>query len=349
MRVTGSITQFDGRSLGAIHTRARFCHGLLFDDDGASTSQTLLELPLAAAARLSRDHQVEAWNEGDAPQTSLKKPSSRSAWERRRGELMSQLKSNVFSWFPTGKIPFETKVSKNSGGWHIRYGYADYKECFFQSETGVHVRAQLLTPKTNSAGAPPLIYLKRPTDSIHSSDIDELLPVLGRYTVLMLNPRFTEVPMTPSDYADAERTAVWAGRTIAAMQVWDTLRAIDWAAKEQDVSMSSISIYGKGEMGTVALYAGLFDERVQQVILSDPPRSHWQGPALLNVLRVTDLPEVAGAFAPRRLVSLTKFPESFEHARSCYRLQRASDRLVESASLPEALEIWNYPGGDRAR
>ncbi len=189
--------------------------------------------------------------------------------------------------------------------------------------------------------------LKRPTDSIHSSDIDELLPVLGRYTVLMLNPRFTEVSMTPSDYADAERTAVWVGRTIAAMQVWDTLRTVEWAAKEQTIFAPSISIYGKDEMGIVALYAGLFDDRINQVILNHAPGSHWQGPALLNVLRVTDIPEVAGAFAPRRLVSLTKLPESFEHTRTAYRLQRASDRFVQSASLPEALEIWKYPGGSR--
>lgn len=282
-----------------------------------------------------------------APQASLKKISSRAAWERRRGELVSQLKSNVFSWFPAGKIPFETKVSKNTGGWHIRYGYADYKECFFQSETGVRIRAQLLTPKTNSAGAPLLIYLKRPIDSIHSSDVDELLPVMGRYTVLMLNPRLTEVPMSPADYTDVERTAVWVGRTIAATQVWDTLRAIEWAVNEEGISAPSISLYGKGEMGIVALYAGLFDGRITQVILNDAPGSHWRGPALLNVLRVTDIPEVAGALAPRRLVSLTKLPESFEYARSSYRLQRASDRFVQSASLPEALEIWKYPGGQR--
>jgi hypothetical protein len=282
------------------------------------------------------------------PRVSLKKPVSRAAWERRRGELVSQLKEKVFSWFPAEETPFKTEVSKNTGGWHIRYGYADYKDCSFQSETGVRIRAQLLTPKGSSHAAPLLIYLKRPIDSIHSSDVDELLPVMGRYTVLMLNPRLTEVPMTPLDYTDAERTAVWVGRTIAAMQVWDTLRAIEWAVKEQKLSASSISIYGKGDMGIVALYAGLIDDRVSQVILNGAPGSHWEGPALLNVLRVTDIPEVAGAFAPRRLVSLTKVPESFEHARSVYRLQRATDQFVQLESLPEALELWKYPSLGRA-
>ena len=278
---------------------------------------------------------------------SLKRPASRSAWEQRREQLLSQLKTKTFPWFPTEKISFETRVSKNTGGWHVRYGYADYKDCSFQSESGVRIRAQVLTAK--SPNAPLLIYVRRAADSFYGSDVDELLPLMGRYTVLTLNPRLTELSMSPADYTDVERSAVWIGRTIAAMQVWDILRTVEWAVSEEKVPASSISIYGKGEMGIVALYAGLFDERIKQVILNDPPGSHWQGPALLNALRMTDIAEVAGALAPRRLVSLTTYPQAFEHTRAIYRLQRAADQLVQSPSLPEALEIWKYPAGKLER
>ena len=207
----------------------------------------------------------------------------------------------------------------------------------------MRIRAQLLSPKNQTGGTPLLIWVKRPVDSFNSSDVDELLPVMGRYTVLILNPRLSELSMSPADYTDVERTAAWLGRTIAAMQVWDTLRAVEWVVSEEKVSAPSISIYGKGEMGIVGLYAGLFDERVKQVILNDAPGSHWQGPALLNVLRVTDIAEVAAAFAPRRLVSLTKLPESFEHARAIYELHGARTRLLQSPSLPDALEVWKHP------
>src|SRR5215510_11349880 len=68
-RVSGGIRQFDGPSFSPIHTKSdvfivqasRFC----FDDCGARTAQILLELPLAAAAGLSRDYQVKAWDEGN--------------------------------------------------------------------------------------------------------------------------------------------------------------------------------------------------------------------------------------------------------------------------------------------
>jgi hypothetical protein len=224
----------------------------------------------------------------------------------------------------------------------VRYGYAAFKECSFQSEPKVRVRAQLYTPKSR-AGAPLLIYVKRASDSVAASDVDELLPLMGRHAILVLNPRFTEQPLTPAEYADLERSSVWVGRTIASMQVWDVLRAIDWAACEERLVASSIAVYGKGDMGILCLYAGLLDDRIRQVILHEPPGSHWQGPALLNVLRVTDIPEAAGALAPRRLVSLTGLPPSFEHARTIYRLKGAPEQLAQAGSLPEALEAWKKP------
>jgi cephalosporin-C deacetylase-like acetyl esterase len=294
---------------------------------------------LACLTKIPRDARNFRIQDEFAPQASLTKPASRAAWEKRRTEMISQLKEKVFSWFPTEALPFETKTSKNTGGWHIRYGYADYKECSFQSEPGVRVRAQVLTPKKKAAAVPLLIHLKRPMDSFNSSDADEILPILGRYMVINVNPRLSELAMTPADFTDVERTAVWVGRTIAAMQVWDVLRTIDWAVNEEKISAPSIAIYGKGEMATVALYAGLFDQRISEVIVNDLSGSHWQGSALLNVLRVTDIPEVAGALAPRRLASVTKFPASFEHTRQIYRLQRAAEQFVQVGSLAEALGI----------
>jgi hypothetical protein len=249
--------------------------------------------------------------------------------------VQAQLGEKVFRWFPTGSIPFETQVSKNSGGWAPKY--ADYKDVSFQTEHGVRIRAQLLTPKQGSNAAPLLIYVKRPGDSIYFMDLDELLPLLGRYTVLILNPRFSELSISAADYASIEMTAAWSGRTIAAMQVWDILRAVEWTATEEKLTPSSISLYGKGPMGILALYAALRDSRIQQVILNEPPASHWQGPALLNVLRVTDIPEVAAAFAPRRLTSLTRLPEDFDYTRSIYKLERADAQCVMAGSLPEAL------------
>ena len=243
-------------------------------------------------------------------------------------DLVPKLKEKVFRWFPTNGIPFETKTSRNTGGYLAKY--ADYKEFSFQTEEGVRVRALVFTRKQNPQDAPLLLYVKRAIDSVYPIDPDELLGVFGHYNVIVLQPRFAELTMTAGEYTDVERTATWVGRTIAAMQLWDMLRAIEWAAKEGQLPVSSVSVYGKGEMGAIAMYAALFDKRIQQIILNDPPESHWQRPALLNVLRITDIPDVARTLGRRHLVSITKPPAALaSHVRT-------------AGSLPDALEVWKY-------
>jgi hypothetical protein len=172
-----------------------------------------------------------------------------------------------------------------------------------------------------------------------------LLPILGRHAVLILNPRFTEGSIPADQYRDIQMTAAWCGRTIAAMQVWDVMRAVEWALGHEKLTPSEISVFGKGESGIIGLYAALRETRIDRVILSDPPGSHWQGPALLNVLRITDLAEAAGALAPRKLVSLTALSSQFETTRSIYRTEKSSDRFSQVASLAQAVGLTDPTQG----
>src|SRR5207247_1246857 len=140
---------------------------------------------LACLARLPSDAvNYRIQNRFTVP-VSLKAPISKSQWEGRRAQLIGQLKDKVFRWFPTQEAPFDTKVSNRGGGYMSKY--ADYKEVSFQSEEGVRIRAQLLAPRHGRSDAPLLIYAKRPGDLIYFMDTDELLPLLRRYVVLILN------------------------------------------------------------------------------------------------------------------------------------------------------------------
>jgi hypothetical protein len=295
---------------------------------------------LAVLSKLPEDAINYAIHNKFIPTAKAREWPTLNQWQTRRQQLLAQLRDEVFRWFPREKIPFKTTVRPFDGGWAARY--ADYQDFEFTSEPGVRLRAQFLRSKTDPQTAPVLIYAKRRGDSIYFLDLDELLPVLGRYSVLILNPRLTEGAVSPFEYAEIERTASWVGRTVASMQVWDILRSVEWLVSERKAPVSSISIYGKEDLGILAVYAGLFDQRISRVILNDPPASHWSGPALLNVLRVTDIPEVLGAFAPRSIVSLTRLPDSFGYARSIFKLNGQPARLSHAASLPEALRVWDY-------
>jgi dienelactone hydrolase len=262
---------------------------------------------------------------------------SRAAWEKRRGELLAALHAKVFGWFPKQTIPFETRVTSGSGGWSARY--ADFKEVTVTTEPGVRIRIQRYLPKNSTNALPLLIHVKRPADSFYYSDFDERLPVVDRAAVVVVTPRFCEPMPGTAEYTDIERTAVWTGRTIAAMQVWDTLRAIAWAVEEEHIPATRIVMFGRDTAGIVGLYAALFDERVNGVILGDPPPSHWQRPALLNVLRVTDIPEAAAAVAPRELIFLRAIPPGFEETETLLKRTGNTRFLRVAGSLAAALNL----------
>ena len=75
------------------------------------------------------------------------------------------------------------------------------------------------------------------------------------------------------------------------------------------------------------------------MILDDPPSSHWQGPALLNILRLTDLPEAAGLMAPREIVSLTPLPAPYAYTTSISALYGKKNRIRRAEDLGEALAV----------
>jgi hypothetical protein len=262
---------------------------------------------------------------------------SNDAWQKRRGELMTGLREKILGWFPKETVPFETQFTEGKGGWSGQY--ADYREATILTERGVRIRVERYLPRNSPEAVPLLVHVKRPIDTFYSSDYDERLPLVDRAAVLVVTPRFTDPMLSTADYTNIERTAAWTGRTIAALQVWDTLRAIEWAIEEQKLPATRVVLFGRENAAIVALYAALFDERIAGVILADPPASHWQGPALLNVLRVTDIPEVAAALAPRELMFLRAVPPGFAKTETILKQLERTDSMQVVGSLAAGIGI----------
>ena len=260
-------------------------------------------------------------------------------WQRRREQLIAGLTEKVFRAFPKRHVPFEAWKGELNN-WTNRYARSYNVE--FTTEESIRVHGQLFIPRNAKTSHPALIYVKAKDDIVFSVDYDHLLSAFANHVVLVLNPRAVDYPMDNFRTAATKMTAALLGGTLESMQLWDILRSVDYLVDGEKLNLSSISIYGRKHMGALALYAAAMDNRVSRVILDDPPGSHWQGPALLNVLRITDLPEVAALVAPREIVSLTPLPEDYRYTSSIFGLHGRSDRIREVKSLGEALRVWEY-------
>jgi cephalosporin-C deacetylase-like acetyl esterase len=286
---------------------------------------------------------ADAINEGIErtfiPPYQPKPYKSLPAWNKRRAELTSALKDKVFRAFPKTRVPFDTWKSPYRM-WTERY--ADSFNVEFTTEESVRVHLQLFIPRNGKASHPALVFVKGKDDIIFSVDYDRLLSAFADHVVLVLNPRAVDYPMDVNRTSVTKMTIPLLGGTLESMQLWDILRSVDYLMDEEKLSLGSISVYARGQMGGLALHAGAIDGRISRVILDDPPASHWQGPALLNVLRITDLAEVAAMMAPREIVSLTPLPDAYSYTRSIFSLHGKSDSIRQAASLGEALRVWEY-------
>lgn len=267
----------------------------------------------------------------------LTAPRTLREWTARREEVAAQLKAKVYRAFPKRQVPFDT--------WKAPYRmwterYADSFQVEFTTEESVRVHGHLFIPRNGKTSHPALIYVKDREDIIFSVDFDHLLSALKDHAVLVLYPRASDYPMDVNRTSVTKMTTALLGGTLETLQLWDILRSVDFLAATEGLTLTSVSLYGRRQMGGLALHAAALDDRIKRVILDDPPRSHWQGPALLNVLRVTDLPEVAGMLAPREIVSLTPAPEAYRLTRSVYGLHGKGASIREAASLAEALRVW---------
>jgi hypothetical protein len=100
------------------------------------------------------------------------------------------------------------------------------------------------------------------------------------------------------------------GQTLDGQRVWDVRRAVACLRAVAELKGVPLCLEGKKEMAGVALYAGLFEPGVARLDLWHPPASHRQGPTLLNVLRVLDMPQAVALAFPRQVKLYVKEAEA---------------------------------------
>ena len=307
-----------------------------FDETGIANEEKKL---LLALDRYPENALNEGIQRNFIRTRSIAAPKSRAEWDRRREEILADLKQKVFRAFPK-EPPAFAKWKEPVDGW-TRF-YADSYHVEFTTEDQVRVQGQLFVPRNGASRRPALIYLRGRGDIVYSADHDQLLSAFADHIVLVLNPRAVDYPMDNFGMAATQMSAALTGATVETMQLWDLLRSIDFLTNEEKLELYGITVYGRKEMGALAIHAAALDPRVTRVVLDDPPASHWNGAPLLNVLRYTDLAEVAGLVAPRELVSLTALPATFDVTRAIYRLHGRPDQIRRADSLGQALRVWRH-------
>src|SRR4029077_20811375 len=103
-------------------------------------------------------------------------------------------------------------------------------------------------------------------------------------------------------------------------KVWDIAAA---ARHFLTLQKEPIPVYltGENNAAVLAIYGALLEPDIAGVILREPPASHMDNsaPALLNVLRVCDIPEALGMLAPRPVTLVGNQLDWAQKAAAIYR------------------------------
>ncbi len=136
--------------------------------------------------------------------------------------------------------------------------------------------AGLLAYPPGDGRKPAVLLLGAPADVM--PDLDRLARS-GR-VVMALEPR----PSPPGKdhqtskylgyYSALILRALLTGNTIVGLRTDDAIRAVDWLAARTEVDPGSITIYGRGTLGMVALHAAALDARIGGVIAEDTLASY---------------------------------------------------------------------------
>jgi hypothetical protein len=101
------------------------------------------------------------------------------------------------------------------------------------------------------------------------------------------------------------------------MQVYDVRRAVQAARGVEFIGDTPVWLQARGVGAGVALYAAMFEPDITRLDLYDLPVSHREGPYLLNVSRILDMPQAVALTAERsRVVIYDNEPARWEYPQS---------------------------------
>jgi len=201
-----------------------------------------------------------------------------------------------------------------------RDGY-QIEKLVYESEPGIRIPALIFVPHTGGASKKPaLVYLNaRGKAAGVTEDVEPF--VKSGFIVLSLDARgLGETRVSRENNAsdfdryfgdyDSAMTAILIGKTMPGMRAEDIVRGVDLLADRPDVDAANIFGFGKDSGAVPMLYAAVLDSRIQRVALEgmlvsyDSVVQHRIQRQIFELvvpsaLRYFDLPDLAGALAPR--------------------------------------------------
>ena len=221
-------------------------------------------------------------------------PDSKQEIKQWRDTLVSKLRQITFRHFPDAVPPATFDATD------------DDRVAWINTEENIRVRLKQPTDIPES--------IKRVVLCVSNSDVKDANADFLRARdepVFVLEPRGLGATRwtTKNPPNFVERSHYLLGRTVDSGRVWDAIAAAKYLRAAYP--KAEVMLAGEGRAGVIAVYAALLERSIEGVVLGHIPDSLMsdEAPALLNALRVCDLPEALDMLGERRFSTNIKTAE----------------------------------------
>lgn len=243
--------------------------------------------------------------------------NSREDLTNHQNKVKNYLQSRTFGSFPDSAMDLEGKMIYRTADLS-KHGNKTYS---FNSEKGWELKVNIFYRQPKDEKSPLLLVLRTPGEERWESE-GYAQKVPGKHNIAYLEVRGVgEAGWAPELNWHIRRSAAWLGKTIASMQIYDTMRALEFCRTLPEVAPEKISILGRDGMASIAMYAALMDEKCESIYLANPPETHDQPSPkngrdfaleLLNVLRITDTYQLPALVHPTKTYFLSEIPPAYD-------------------------------------
>jgi len=213
-------------------------------------------------------------------------PAEFDSW---RDRLLEKLRRMTFHYFPA-RIPAAVlgREEQNAQGSELR----------LTTEPYVHIHLQRLGAESENPQRVTLIIAGDDELSFPANRIQRNGDVL-----FVIEPRGIGstkwTSKNPPNYV--ERSHYLLGRTVETGRIWDIIATARYLKSKYP--SAPITIAGTKSNAVLAIYAALLEKDISGIVTTNLPKSLMDraAPALLNALRVCDIPEAIEMLAPRQV------------------------------------------------
>ena len=265
---------------------------------------------------LPKDERVTTIHETFVPAVSVASlPRSRSELDQAGSEWMKALREKTFRGWPAlehAPTTNHTEKVVQDGFQLSKIEFESQKPFRLQmlalsrndheaTSTVVHVLTQSEWESCTNALAIPFPN-EFPKAEPDRDSWRKLEASIGNGVLVLVVPRGvgpTEWSRDEKSRTHIRRRFMLLGQTLAGMQTYDVLRALQLIVSSPELSHGSLRVNANGEAATWTLFASLFANQIDQLDLTDLPIKNRDAPDMLNVSRFVELPQIAMLAASR--------------------------------------------------